>query len=130
MFLSLCDVLLRWVLQLAVLRLRSNEFKGARDRRAAARTGCPPTTHAPSGDDVGRPPVLGGGESAPAARPLAVLPHHTRHAAAVASSPGGEAVGPPRSESVARRLDVRSERWSSVSRARTRGGDISGLWAN
>ena len=27
MFLSLCDVLLRWVLQLAVLRLRSNEFK-------------------------------------------------------------------------------------------------------
>ena len=38
--------------------------------------------------------------------------------------------GPMRIESVARRSDGRSESWSSVSRARTRSGDISALSAN
>jgi hypothetical protein len=87
-FLSLGYTVVRWVLQLATLRLRSNECKDLeivvlRHEFAILR---------PSGDDVDRSVPPRGRQSAPAAPPLAVLHHHARDPPALASALGGEAV--------------------------------------
>ena len=71
MLISLCYVVLRHVLRLAVLGCRSHDFKELEHRRAAARTRHPPSADEAAGDHDGRPAVLGGGEPAPAPRTLA-----------------------------------------------------------
>ena len=44
------------------------------------------------GDDGSRPALLGGSEPSPPAQQLAIVHHHAGHAAAMASTPGGETV--------------------------------------
>ena len=86
MFLSLCYVVLRRVLQLVALRFRSNDLKRTGNRRASARTRHPPATNPLSGDDVDGPAFPHGCQPAAAARTLAVLHHHTGDAASLASA--------------------------------------------
>src|SRR6266550_1578692 len=69
-----------------------DRFKGPGNRRASARTRHPPATNPSSGDDVDRPGLPDGVQSAPAARTLAILHCHTGDAIALASALGGEAV--------------------------------------
>ena len=53
------------------------------NRRPSARTGHPAARNPPSGDDLDRQAFPGGGQSALAARTLAVLHHHTGDAASL-----------------------------------------------
>ena len=92
MFLSLCYVVLRRVLQLAVLRLRSNDLKDLeivvlRHELAILRR----RTRRPAMTWTDRL-FLAAASRFPAARALAVLHHHTGDAASLASALGGEAV--------------------------------------
>jgi hypothetical protein len=103
---------LRWALQLAILRVRSTELKEMeivllRHELAILRrrTGRPPMT-------LARSTVACGGQSAPAAPTLAVLHHHTGDAAGLASALGREA------------LDIRA---STPSCATTRSTWLCGL---
>src|SRR5712691_9938808 len=66
--------------------------QGTGNRRASARTRHPQATNPPSGDDVDRPALPRGRQSALAAHTLAVLHHHSGDAATLASALGGEAV--------------------------------------
>ena len=66
MFLSLCYVALRWMLQLAALQCQSNEVKDL-ERSAAARTRDLSATNPASDDDVDRPKPPRSGEPIPAA---------------------------------------------------------------
>jgi hypothetical protein len=91
-FFSLCYVVVRWVLQLAALRVQANDLKELGNRRASARTRNPATTNPPSGIDVDRPALPRGGQPALPARPLAILHRDAGDAAALASAPGGEAM--------------------------------------
>ena len=91
MFLSLCYVVLRRVLQLAALRGWSNEFKDLeivvlRHELAILRR------RRPSGDHVDRPDLPCGSQPIPAAGSMAIFHHHAGDAASVASALGGEAL--------------------------------------
>jgi hypothetical protein len=112
-FLSLWYVVLRRVLELAVLSFSVEAVQGSGNRRAAARTRHPPATNPSSGDDVDRPGLPRGGQPNPPARPLAFLHRDAVAPASVASllgreavdvgassrapadSPGGPSAGPP-----------------------------------
>ncbi len=72
--------------------LSLTRLQGVGDRRAAARTRHPTSADDPSGDDDGRPVVLGGGEPHPAARPPAIVRYHADHVAPLASALGREAM--------------------------------------
>ena len=92
MFLSLCYVVLRRVLQLGALRFRSTDSKDLeivvlRHELAILRRG----TRRPAITLTDRL-FPGGGQSVAAARTLAVLHHHTGDAASLASAVSGEAV--------------------------------------
>jgi hypothetical protein len=87
---SLCYGLICWVLELVVLRVRSEEFKELEIVVLRARTRNPPA--APSGDHRRRPRVAHRRQPTPAARTLAGLHRHTRDAAALASAVGRPAV--------------------------------------
>src|SRR5439155_16913527 len=89
---SLCYMVLGRLLQLAVLRVRSDDVKGAGNRGAAARDRGSPTTDRSAGVDVDRPSVSDRGEPAVAAQPLAIVHRHARDTAALASALGGEAL--------------------------------------
>jgi hypothetical protein len=91
-FLSFCYVVLRRVLQLAALRLQSNDLKELeivvlRHELAILRR----RTRRPAMTWTDRL-FLAGRQPASAARTLAVLHHHTGDAASLASALGGKAV--------------------------------------
>src|SRR5258705_4279989 len=82
-FLSLCYLVLRPILQPAAWRVRSNDLKEAGNRRAPARARHPSATTPPFGADVVRPALPRGRQPAPGARALAILHHHTRDTASL-----------------------------------------------
>src|SRR3977135_4713702 len=66
--------------------LSLTRLQGTGNRRAAARTRHPPSADDASGDDDGRPAVLGGGEPSPAPSTLAPVHHHAGHIAPLESA--------------------------------------------
>jgi len=76
-------------------------FQGPGNRRPSGRAGHPTARNPPSGENLDRPALPGGGQSALAARTLAVLHCHTGGAASLASAsaPHGSRPQPPRAES-------------------------------
>lgn len=131
MFLSLCYLALRWVLQLVALRVRSSDFKDleivvlrhelAIMRRRADRR--------PALTIIDRLFLTAGSRFLPRARWCCfVITPATRCLAGIGAwSRGG---GPTRVELVVRRSVVRSERWRSVWRETIPGGAINALLAN
>ena len=96
MFFSLCYVALRWMLQFAALRVRSNESKDLeivvlRHELAILQR----RTRRPAMTWTDRLPRSS--QPTPSAGTLAVLHHQAGDAAAVASVPGGPAVDVPAS---------------------------------
>ena len=92
MLLSLCYVVLGWMLQLVVLRFRSNEFKDLeivvlRHELAILRR----RTRLPATTWTDRLFLASASRLLPRTR-LAVLYHHAGDAASLASAPGGEAL--------------------------------------
>ena len=130
MFISLCYLVLRRVLQLAAWRFRSNDLKELeivvlRHELAILQR----RTH-PSGADVDRPALPRGRWPAPAARTLAVLHHHTGGHCFAGIDAWSRSAGRMRIAPGARRSAVRSERWLSVSRKTARGGVINASSVN
>jgi hypothetical protein len=124
--LSLCYLLLRRVLPPALCRWRSNDVKALevvvlRHELAILRrqTKRPAMNH-------GRPAVLCGGEPVLAAEGLAILRRDAGNIAAMASTVGGETVGPIHTQLDAHRCAVRFETWCFGWLERTPGGDING----
>ena len=105
MLVSLCYVLLRWLLEFVAAARSVEGVQGTRNRRPAARTRDPSAHHAPSGDHRRRPRVARRRQPTPAARALAILHRHAGDAAALASALGRQAV------------DVRASRRSSADAA-------------
>jgi hypothetical protein len=97
---------LRWRLRVFLGDLRSasvassacdlacslERFQGTGNRRPPARTRDPPATNPPPAEDVDRPALSCSGQPDRAARPLAVLHHHSGDAAGLASPLRGEAL--------------------------------------
>lgn len=129
MVVSLCYVLLRWVLEFVVLRVRSKELKELeivvlRHELAILRR----RTRRPAITAVDRLVLSAASRLLPRARwrsfivtPAALLRWHSGW------SPSG---GRSRVRSVVRRCDVRFETWCCDSPETTRGGVIHGLSAN
>jgi hypothetical protein len=106
---SLWCALLRWVLELVALCARSKEGPGTRNHRPAARTRDPSANYAPSGYYRRRPAVASRCQPTFAANALAILHRHAGDVAALASTPGREAVDVTAVPSVARRSGVKFE---------------------
>jgi hypothetical protein len=91
-FVTLCNVVLRRVLQLAGCAFGRTNLKELEIVVLRLRTCHPPAANPPSGDDVDRPALPDGGQPASAACTLAVLHRHTWDAASLASTLGGKAL--------------------------------------
>ena len=90
---SFYHMVLRLLLQLAVLRVRSNDFKELELVVLRARTRDSPSTASASRVDDGRLDLPHSRESAPLPEPLAIVPDHAKgDTAALASALGGETV--------------------------------------
>jgi hypothetical protein len=127
---SLCYVLLRWLLDFVVLRVRSKELKELeivvlRHELAILRR----KTRRPAITAVDRLFLSAASRLLPA-RALAILHRDAGDAAMMASAVGRQAVDVRAVRSVVRQCDVRFETWCCGSRERTRGGVIHGLSAN
>ena len=84
---SLCYLLVRCLLQLALLRPRSQGLQGTRDRRASARARGPSAPGAPSAAEPERSGLPRCGESANAALAMEVVSGDADDAAALAPAP-------------------------------------------
>jgi hypothetical protein len=129
-FLSLCYVTLRWLLQLAALRVRSSDFKDLeivvlRHELAIMRRRTGPR---PALTIIDRLCLTAASQFLPRARWCSFLITPATQLAGIGA--WSRSGGPTLAGLVVRRSGERSERWPSVWRETTRGGAINALWAN
>ena len=129
MLASFIYLALRKLIELVLLRPRSRQFQGARDRRASprARDPAPPSWAPPA--SARRSSLPGRRQSSSAPRTLELVLSRAGNAASLASPAGG--AGPARAlDPVGLGSETRSERSCFAWRARTRAGAIGGSRAS